>query len=1004
MGQPSVDFGRDILPLLSDRCFQCHGPDEANREAELRLDRRPHAIASGAIVPGDPAASEMVRRIDTDDDDLRMPPADSHKPLLTDDEIEMVRAWIAQGAPWSRHWAFVRPVRPPVPDDAPHPIDAFILNRLKRENLHFSVPAAKHTLLRRVCFDLTGLPPSPDDLQRALEGSWPDAYLEWVEACLASPHYGERMAMWWLDAARYADTDGYQQDETRENWPWRDWVVNSFNRNMRFDEFTRWQFAGDLFPAPQPEQILATCFHRNHMTNGEGGRDPEESRIDYVIDRVNSTGTVWLGLTLGCAQCHDHKFDPITQQDYYGLAAFFYSIDEDGRAGRAAKPYLEYTSSHVAAAIAEAERVLNVRFARLQKIKSDLEPEFERWLNRVSQQVIRGFWPWKALDIHKAFGVEGTQLVNCGEGVLQATGPNPVQDDYHIIATPRLKRVTGWRLEVYPSPNHTDGKLSRGKSGEFILTDVKLMIRKRGSPNLRDVPISSAVADVSTDGAEDQYGRITDTLDDDPRNGWTTQPESPWRPHVAVFGLAEPVQLSEDEELIFVLLHRSTRGDASIGRFRITVTDQPGQAVRHLGSLPLEQLAHVATGWPPVIDNGLRDRLFDQFLTDQPAFARAEKEYRDAKRQLDHLKQESSPRRVMVLRERSQPRATHVLVRGQWDQHGDQVEPHFPADIFQWTAPQTPTRMDLANWLVTPENPLTARVVANHLWQLCFGRGLVATPDDFGLQGARPSHPELLDWLAVELIESGWDIQHMLRLIVTSRTYQQTSRVSPGLLDRDPQNRLLARGARFRLPSWMIRDAALASSGLLNRRVGGPPVMPYQPPGVWNELFMGRFTYHPSQGPAQHRRSLYSFWRRAAAPTFLFDSAQRRVCEVRPRRTNTPLHALVLLNDLSLRESARELARRSLIQSTDDDRRIQNMAFAILSRALEPDELVVARNVLDSSRTYYQANRDEAFQFLDFGQVELGPTSVIDVSLPQWAGYTVVAGMLLNLDEASTHE
>ncbi len=1005
LGQRSEDFGRDILPLLSDRCFQCHGPDEANRQADLRLDRRLDAIESGAIVPGDPDNSELTQRLVTDDDDLRMPPVDSHKPSLTDDEVAMVRRWIEQGAKWSRHWAFEPPRRPAMPADAPNPIDAFVMDRLQRENLWFSAPAARHTLLRRVSFDLTGLPPSADDVRRALEGPWPEAYLEFVDACLASPHYGERMAMWWLDAARYADTDGFQQDETRDNWPWRDWVVQAFNQNMHFDEFTRWQFAGDLLPDRRPEQILATCFHRNHMTNGEGGRHPEESRVDYVIDRVNTMGTVWLGLTLGCVQCHDHKFDPITQDDYYGLAAFFNSIDEDGRAGRAAKPYLEYMSSHVAAAVEEAEIVRQNRQQRLEKVKKDLEPAFERWLNDVSRQVVRGFWPWRTLDIREAFGVEGTQLVDCGEGILQAAGPSPRQDDYHIAATPRLKRITGWRLEVFPSPEHSDGKLSRGKNGEFILTDVKLMIRKRGSPNLRDVAISSAVADVSTGGAEDQYGRITDTLDDDPRNGWTTQPDSPWRPHVAVFGLAAPVKLGEDEELVFVLLQRSTRGDANIGRFRITVTDQPGQAVRRLDRMPIEKLARIANAWPPVVPPSLRRELFDQFLIDQPAFVRADNEYRDAQRQFDQLKKAaSSPQQVMVLRERAEPRETHVLRRGEWDQHGPTVTRHFPAAVLDWATPETPTRMDLANWLVAPDNPLTARVVVNHLWQLCFGRGLVATPDDFGLQGDRPSHPELLDWLAVELIESDWDLQYVLRLIVTSRTYQQTSQVTPELLERDPENRLLARGARFRLPSWMIRDAALASSGLLNRRLGGPPVMPYQPPGVWNEMFMGRFTYHPSQGPAQHRRSLYAFWRRAAGPTFLFDSAQRRVCEVRPRRTNTPLHALVLMNDLSVREAARELARNSLEVAGSSDSRIQDMAFAILSRPLEPDDLEVARNVLDSSLAYYRDHPMEAYRYLDFGQPELGPHGESADVLTRWAGHTVVASMLLNLDEAITHE
>ena len=588
-----VRYGRDVLPILSDRCFRCHGPDEDNREADLRLDLRESAVGQsgldGVIVPFKPSESELLVRVASADPDLRMPPPDSNRTPLDANQVDILRRWIANGSKWGKHWAFERPMRTNAPDlDS---IDDFVTRRLQGVQLQLTAPATKTTLLRRVSFDLTGLPPTLEQVERFLSDESPEAYEQLVDRLLGSPQHGERMAVWWLDAARYSDTDGYQQDATRTNWPWRDWVVNAFNQNMPFDQFTIEQFAGDLLEAATPEQILATCFHRNHMTNGEGGRHPEESRVDYVIDRVNTTGTVWLGLTLGCAQCHSHKFDPITQRDYYRFSAFFNSINEDGQAGSRATPHLKYRSPYVDRAVEEAQQVVDRRQAKEAAVRENAEQEFEAWLSAQIDNVRDGFSPWHVLRASSLRSAEGTTLSQTDDGVIQASGRNPNQDDYRLFASTDLARVTGVRLEVFPHSSHTDGKLSRGGTGEFILTDIKLQVRRRGETQLRDVEITSAVADVEKQVSGRNYGAVAGTLDDDPRNGWTTETHDARAPHLAIFALEQPVSMGPDEELVFVMLHRSTLGDANIGRYRVSVTDQPGEAVRSLDLMPLEELA-----------------------------------------------------------------------------------------------------------------------------------------------------------------------------------------------------------------------------------------------------------------------------------------------------------------------------------------------------------------------------------------------------------------------------
>ena len=990
-------FSREVLPILSENCFSCHGPDESHRKADLRLDL--HDGALQAIKAGEPDSSELIARVITEDNETLMPPPSSHKARLKPAQVETLRTWIKSGAPWGKHWAYEKPQRSPEPvtidkqleADCPahfplrSPIDQFIWARLRKEKLTPAPTAEHHTLLRRVSFDLTGLPPTIEELN-AFDGS--DAsYEAAVDRLLASPHFGERMAMWWLDAARYADTDGFQSDANRENWPWRDWVVEAFNSNMNFDQFTLEQFAGDLLPNATAEQKLATAFHRNHMTNGEGGRDPEESRVDYVLDRVNTTGSVWLGLTLGCTQCHSHKFDPITQADYYGLTAFFNSIDEDGKAGKGAKPYLTYESKHVDRAIQEAQQLVDSRQGPEASARAAAEAPFEEWLAARKQDVQQGYNAWTPL-LGALESSEGTLLTQSDDAIVQADGPNPNQDDYRLIAPVKLTRVTGLRLEVMPHASHTRSAFSRGKSGEFILTDVKVQVRKTGSSQIRDILVKSVVADFIPPG-NGGYGDVKGLLDDDPRNGWTTKDAPEVGPHYAVFALAEPLVLANDEELIIELRQRSTLGDANLGRFRISATDQRGPAVTEIGPAPLEQLSQASA-----IDEKLRARLFEQFLADHEAYQVCKRVLDRAVAQLNEAKA-AKKTEVMVLAEKPEPRETHILVRGVWDKHGDKVLRGGLTSIAP-LAMENPTRADLARWLTSSENPLTARVLVNHLWQLCFGTGLVKTTEDFGLQGERPSHPELLDWLAVECVESGWDVKHLLKLIVMSSTYRQSSKADESLMARDPENRLLARGARFRLPAWMLRDNALRASELFHPTTGGPPVRPYQPAGVWEENFMGRFTYEPSEGSAQYRRTLYAFWRRSIAPTFLFDSAQRRSCEVRTSRTNTPLQALTLLNDENYLEASRALAALALGKPQP----VQEMSLRVLSRELRDAEMTVLTRERDRALDYYRNHPDDAVTFLARGQFEP------DLSLPasELAAHTIVASLLFNLDEAMTHE
>ena len=1006
-----VTFSREVLPLLSDRCFQCHGPDEANREAGLRLDVPDIVNRTGdalsIIQAGDPSASLLWERITSSDPDLVMPPPDSQRAALSLEESNTIKAWIEQGAEWGKHWSFEPIAAVSRAGDHTVSIDFFIDQRAKQMGLEMNPIAQPSQRLRRLSFALRGVGPTEAEVRSFLEQEPGSRWSRVVDEYLESSLHAERLAMWWLDAARYSDSDGYQQDKTRQNWPWRDWVIDSFSKNVPFDQFTIEQFAGDLLADATSEQILATCFHRNHMTNGEGGRDPAESRVDYVLDRTNTMGTVWLGLTLGCTQCHSHKFDPISQHDYYALTSFFNSIDENGVAGPGAKPHLAYESPYVDSRIEKMESFVAECRSEESKSKEIAIKRFQQWLQQEQKRSAEQYRPWIVPKVLSVTSQEGTEFIVEEGQVVQTTGHVANQDDYRVeLEIPiGLNRVTGWKIEVFPHEDHANGMFTRNGNGDFILTNVKTLIRQRGNPSELELENLSARADYQAKKDrktewDTRYSNIKETLNDDARDGWTTQGAEEVTPHVGVYRLEEPYSFASGDRFVVVLKHRSTLGDANIGRFRLSLSSELGETVDRVdGESPLQALYSLDEEERQNPSAEIIGRLRDQFLLDQENYQLVKAKLALAQRQLDSLRGQGKARSVMVLQDRDKPRDTNILIRGVWNKKGEVVQPGFLSSIYTSDDAAPKNRLDLAKWIVSEKNPLTPRVVVNHLWQLMFGRGLVATPEDFGLQGERPSHPELLDWLATELIENDWNLRHILRLIANSRAFQRSSVLNQQLQEVDPLNRGYARGPRFRLDSWMLRDNALRIAGLLDEEMGGPPVYPYQPTGIWSEITMGRFRYEPSLGPEQYRRTVYAFWRRSSSPAFLFDSAQRRVCEVRTNRTNTPLQALTLMNDETYLECSRVIADR-LVRASDFRAALDSLALSAVSRPWTESEIGAIERVYNQAKNYYTEHVEDAASFTSVGQ----QGTVSRDLLPETAAWMTCVNMVLNLDEVITFE
>ncbi len=1016
-GPSEVVFNRDVRPVLSDACFQCHGPDKARRKACLRLDTEEGAFADRggyrAVVPGKPDESELVRRVTAAHDQERMPPASSGR-KLTRQQIDTLRRWVEQGAKWQPHWSFVPPARPPLPavKDASwprNPIDHFVLARLEREGLGPSPEADRTTLLRRAALDLTGLPPAPAEVDAFLADDSPGAYERVVDRLLSSPRYGERMAVRWLDAARYADTNGYQSDGERTMWRWRDWVIDAFNANLPFDRFTVEQLAGDLLPRPTLEQRIATGFNRNHRGNGEGGIIPEEYAVEYVVDRVDTTATVWLGLTMACARCHDHKYDPVRQKEFYQVFAYFNNVPEQGRALKYGNspPYIKAPTRAQQERLArlEAERAAAER--RFDGLRPRLSEAQAEWETTLGPSPAVQWFPTRQLETHLP---------------LDGSAAGTFRDGEAAYADGRLGRAAAF-----------DGKrfLDAGDVGDFGFYDKFTLAAWARPKGPRGGTVLSRTAD--TDRADGysvclENGKVQVHLTkrwlDDALRVETEQALEPDRWHhltVTYDGsrVAAGVQVYVNGEPahVKVLLDELNQSFKTSEPFRVGAGGGPERRFHGLiddvrvydARLSPEEAALLATADSitdvVAVAPGRRTPRQAQKVGAYFLEQHAPESVREAWRRVDELRrekerlEESFPT-TMVMEEMPRPRETFVLVRGQYDKPGERVAPGVPA--FLPPPKDAPdNRLGFARWLTDPANPLTARVAVNRSWQMYFGTGLVKTVDDFGSQGEWPSHPELLDWLATEFVRTGWDVKALQRLVVTSAAYRQSSRLTPGLAQRDPENRLLARGPRLRLPAETIRDQALAASGLLAERPGGPSVKPYQPPGLVKEL-TGTEDYKQDHGESLYRRSLYTFWKRTVPqPTMMtFDAAGRETCVVRETRTNTPLQALALMNDVTFVEASRVLAERVMKEEPTREGRLA-LAFRLLTaRRPRPAELAVLRGGFEHHLAEYRRDPKAARKLVSSG--ESPRDERLDVR--ELAAYAAVAGMILNLDETITKE
>ncbi len=992
---PAVDFARDVRPILSDRCFVCHGPDEVTRKAGLRLDteegakkpRGPHT----PVIPGDVAGSEILKRVAPANPALRMPPPYSDRKPLSEQEVATLRAWIEQGAKWQVHWSFTAPVRPAEPPVRQgtwvrNSIDRFILARLEREGLKPSPEADHARLLRRVSFDLTGLPPTLWELESFLADNSPNAYEKAVDRLLASPRFGERMAVDWLDAARYADTHGYQVDPPKEMWPWRDWVIDAFNRNLPYDRFTIEQLAGDLLPNATLAQKIATGFQRNNRINSETGSIAEEFHAENLVDRVSTLGTVWLGLTVGCARCHDHKYDPIPTREFYSLYAFFNSVDEAGNGGPSDgrgnfKPYLRLPAPDLDAQLSAKDAELKIARAKLAAIDKRLEPQQAAW--EKSALTYQPKWQVLAPDNLKADN--GVTLKALPDGSVLAGGAIPPTSIYELTGKTTIRNITAFRFEMLPDASLPGGGSGRGIGGKGVVTLFEARIGNR------KVDLSRITADFKSEESElNLVVRPADQL----KRGWGVNPEMN-KPHYAVIETAR--MQGSGEDIVFAFRIGSEYEGAPVGRFRISVTDSeypeviPEEIVAILRTTAAGRTAKEAAA------------LTKYFVTHPVERRLASQEV--AKLETERRTIENKIPSTMVMSEMARSRDTFVLVRGSYDKPGEKVTPAVPSFLPPMPTDAPRNRLGLARWLVDPANPLTARVAVNRYWQMYFGTGLVKTADDFGSQGEAPSHPELLDWLATEFVQSGWNVKALQRLIVTSAAYRQASGATAALLERDPENRLIARGSRVRLPAEMIRDQALLVSGLLSTKMGGPSVKPYQPEGLWEQLsaLQGKKLFERSTGEDLWRRSVYSYWKRTVPPPSMtvFDAPTREACVVRRQLSSTPLQALALLNDEMYIEAARKFAERIIKEGgSSASERLAWALRAATSRPPTDAEVRILEEGLSRRLAEYRADTASAEKLLAAGESPRDPS----IGAAELAAYTTTASVVLNLDEVITRQ
>ncbi len=1023
-----VDFNRDIRPILTENCTYCHGPDANHRKADLRLDVREDAIQAGALVPGDAAKSEIIARILTTDEDDLMPPPDSHK-KLTPAEKELLQRWVAEGAEYQGHWAFEKPVRPAVPEipkaktSVRNAIDAFVLARLQQEKLGFSPEADARSLARRLSLDLTGLPPAPALVEAFAADPSDAAYEALVDRLLQSPAYGEHMAAQWLDFARYADSHGFQTDSSRSMWPWRDWVIRAFNDNLPFDQFTIEQLAGDLLPDARLDQIVATGFHRNHRINGEGGIIDEEWRLENIIDRVDTTGATWMGLTLGCARCHDHKYDPITQREFYEMFAFFNNIEETGvirgasnRTGGNPGPSVKVPDAQqqkelatLKAAVTAAEAAVLAAEKTLPALLASWEPEFQRELAQSKPL-------WQPLEPAKVSSTHGTTFTRQEDGTWLTGGPTPTHDTFIIESPLAAGLLSGIRLDVLPDPSLPAGSVGRNDNGNFVLTQVEAEIT---APSLAQ-PVKLVYTEAEADYSQKGWG-IESLIPAEPAKkakraatkgsnrgrGWAVDGNTRREPNRAMLLTSEAVPVPADATLTVRLVHR-TLAKHQIGRFKLNITSAPPETLTldGDGAAPQDIRAILAIA-PDKRDTKQKARLTAFFRAgfDSPV-KRADAALAAARQK--HTAFETALPDVMVMKELPEPRPARILIRGEYDKPGDAVTAATPAVLPPLPEGAKRDRLALARWLVSPEHPLTARVWVNRQWERFFGLGLVKSSENLGVQSDPPSHPELLDWLATEFMATGWDMKRLQKLIVMSATYRQTAsraHLPAELLAKDPENRLLARGPRQRLSAEVIRDQALAISGLLDPKIGGPSARPYMPEGVWDETsrYGDLRGYKPDTERGLYRRTLYTIWKRTAAPPtmLLFDSPSRETCTVKRARTNTPLQALALLNEVTYLEAARVFAQRMIHEGGATPAERITWAFQqALSRPPDARESAILTEGLDRHLARYQAAPAEAEALLAQGHAPLPA----DLEPALLAAYTVTANVVLNLDELLNKE
>ena len=1025
-----VDFGREVRPILSDNCFSCHGPDEGTRQRGLRLDvpeglfEDRGRLGGPVVVAGAASESRLFQRLVTESSRLRMP---SGADPLTDEQIETLRLWIDQGAEWATHWAFIPPERPALPPVADpewvrNAIDNFVLARLAAEGLGPAAEADRATLLRRATLDLTGLPPAPGELAAFLNDDSPDAYEKAVDRLLGSPRYGERMAAEWLDAARYADTNGYQTDGERSMWRWRDWVIDAYNANMPFDRFTIEQLAGDMLPDATRDQRIATAFNRNHSQNGEGGIVVDEFLVEYAVDRVETTSTVWLGLTLGCARCHDHKFDPISQKEFYEVLANFNNIPERGKAFKYVNspPLITVPTAAQEEELAELdERLLEARetFAALEADAAVAQAAWEASLaaaGRVDWALRDDLLAHHPLDgdiagVHNGMFVKAVLEDGQPRFVDGRIGDAAAFDGQRFINagnSPNLGYDDPFTLAAWIYPTASSGVIvSRASAGDQGEVGWGLYLEE-GRLRLN---LSTRILDdgVSAETVErlrlDEWQHVLATYDGSKTPGG-----------IRVYVDGESWALTPMLDLVGNRMPqryplRIGASGSTKPRFEGVIDD-----VRIYGAaLPPGQAAVVATAESvtaiaaispdrrtPAQAEKLRLAFLDQYAPPQIL---------EAWRTVAGLESEREDLwngfpTVMVMEELAERRPTFRLNRGSYDNPAEEVFPGVPAVLPPLPEGEESNRLSFARWLVDPEHPLTARVTVNRFWQMYFGTGLVKTAENFGTQGEYPSHPALLDWLATTFIDSGWDVKALQRAIVTSAAYRQSSKVTAERFEQDPENRLVARGPRLRLPAQMIRDQALAVSGLLVDRLGGPSVKPYQPEGLWADMVEGGYgDYVQSEGDDLYRRSLYTFWKRTLGPPTMmtFDSSTRETCIVRTGRTNTPLQALNLMNDVTYVEAARRLAERMMTEGGETPP--ERLAFAYrLATAHRPPPAAEAILVDGFQRHLrrYQADRAAALDLVRQGEHPRDET--LDVA--ELASYTMVANLILNFDGTITKE